>query len=206
MLGGNEVVKDDDDVEPTLPLIEVDMSDDDIEERPTKRQRKLQTPSALEVVRQRTGLGTRIPAHVRMRTTSTHARRKVKTRRRQKEEVKSTECRESTSHPQQYLENWTAVGVQKVRMKDKWPLAEDLWPSEWQPSDVPIDEPLAEGKEEEDETETETLDQRFGLQINHQCLQPKIFNLKARHLGTCVQSWRSGRWYLLRAKDLWNEL
>ncbi|OAE31345.1 hypothetical protein AXG93_4510s1210 [Marchantia polymorpha subsp. ruderalis] len=78
VLEGNEVVSDDDDVEPTLPLAKDDMSDEDIEERPMKRQRKLQTPSASEVVGRHTGLRTWRSAPVRMRSTSTYARDKVK--------------------------------------------------------------------------------------------------------------------------------
>ncbi|OAE18803.1 hypothetical protein AXG93_3643s1000 [Marchantia polymorpha subsp. ruderalis] len=72
VLGGNEVVSDDDDVEPALPSAEVDMFDEDFKEPLVKRQRKLQTHSTSEVVSQRTGLRTRKPVTTRMRTTSTN--------------------------------------------------------------------------------------------------------------------------------------
>ncbi|OAE31961.1 hypothetical protein AXG93_4421s1120 [Marchantia polymorpha subsp. ruderalis] len=93
---GNEVVSDDDDVEFALTSAEVDMSDDDIVERLAKRRRKLQMPSASEIVRQN-GLQTRISTLMQMRTTSTHLRNKMKARRRGKKEVDSTECSEATS-------------------------------------------------------------------------------------------------------------
>lgn len=97
-MGGNEVVSDDDDVEFALTSAEVDMSDDDIVERLAKRRRKLQMPSASEIVRQN-GLQTRISTLMQMRTTSTHLRNKMKARRIGKKEVDSTECSEATSYP-----------------------------------------------------------------------------------------------------------
>ncbi|OAE31241.1 hypothetical protein AXG93_2356s1060 [Marchantia polymorpha subsp. ruderalis] len=76
VLRENEVVSDDDDVEPAQPLDKVDMSDDDIEERPAKRRRKLHTHLASEVVRLRSGLQTKRLAPARMRMTNAHARKK----------------------------------------------------------------------------------------------------------------------------------
>lgn len=75
-----------------------------------------------------------------------HSRSNMKARRRQREKEDSIECSEATSQHQVTSAEWTKMEVRDVGIKDEWPSAKDLWPSEWRPSDVPMDGLLEEDK------------------------------------------------------------
>ncbi|OAE30918.1 hypothetical protein AXG93_1640s1010 [Marchantia polymorpha subsp. ruderalis] len=73
VLGGNEVASEEDSIELVAPSAEADKSEDNIEERPMKKRRKLQRSLASEVVDRRARLRARRLVPTRMRTASMHS-------------------------------------------------------------------------------------------------------------------------------------